>query len=244
MVRKAKLPPRNEWAERAEAAAADLHALAADIQGVADTLSRWRNPAVTKEVLEQHARRAKAIAAALTVEAWNPQPETTGLLLKAGKAVGKGAMVVLLTLGTGAGEQAGGDIYIAAKDRAVLVAGEARSKKPVRPASIRPESRVSPPRIDTVQRPQQILFDRFGPRLRAIRLGLGLSQREVAEPAGVSQQTLSRWEAGFTLPQPGAFRRTLRVLESLGVAPQIVGDLDGDWSHDNQTLMAYREADS
>lgn len=56
--------------------------------------------------------------------------------------------------------------------------------------------------------------------LRAARRRAGLSQRELAERAGVPQSTVARIEAGLTDPRVGTLRRLLRVCgEDLEVLP-------------------------
>jgi len=59
--------------------------------------------------------------------------------------------------------------------------------------------------------------DDVGPRLRSVRLARGLSQRELARRAGVTNATISLIEAGKTNPSVGALKRVLDGLPiSLG----------------------------
>jgi len=61
-------------------------------------------------------------------------------------------------------------------------------------------------------------------RLRRLRLGAGLTQVQLAERAGISPDTVVRWEAGRgTRPHPSALSKLARAL---GITP---GDLlEGD----------------
>jgi transcriptional regulator with XRE-family HTH domain len=57
----------------------------------------------------------------------------------------------------------------------------------------------------------------IGPRLRRLRTGLGLSQRELARRAGVSNATISMIEADRVSPSVSALRQVLSALD-VGVA--------------------------
>lgn len=58
-------------------------------------------------------------------------------------------------------------------------------------------------------------MDNLGPRLRKIRSHRGLSQRQLARLAGVSNATISLIENGRTDPSMGLMRR---ILEAMGVS--------------------------
>ncbi|RBP15456.1 XRE family transcriptional regulator [Roseiarcus fermentans] len=62
----------------------------------------------------------------------------------------------------------------------------------------------------------------IGPRLRRLRTGLGLSQRELARRAGVSNATISMIEADRVSPSVSALRQVLSALE-VGVADFFAG---------------------
>ncbi len=51
--------------------------------------------------------------------------------------------------------------------------------------------------------------------IRALRDGLGLTQRQLADALGVRQQTVSEWETGAYQPR-GASARMLRVVAERG----------------------------
>lgn len=55
----------------------------------------------------------------------------------------------------------------------------------------------------------------FGPRLRELRLEAGLTQKQLAEKAGVSQNGVSQWEDGSR--EPGWYA-VLALAEALGVS--------------------------
>ncbi len=57
----------------------------------------------------------------------------------------------------------------------------------------------------------------IGPRLRRLRIGRGLSQRELARRAGVSNATISMIEADRVSPSVSALRQVLSALD-VGVA--------------------------
>ena len=68
-------------------------------------------------------------------------------------------------------------------------------------------------------------------RLRKARVGLGLSQRELADAigGGVDAATISRWENGLRVPRTAAAERVGRVLRALEAAleratPAVAGD--------------------
>jgi transcriptional regulator with XRE-family HTH domain len=58
-------------------------------------------------------------------------------------------------------------------------------------------------------------MDKLGPRLKTLRQRRGLSQRKLAQIAGVSNATVSLIEHGRTDPSMGLLRK---ILESLGVS--------------------------
>jgi transcriptional regulator with XRE-family HTH domain len=54
-------------------------------------------------------------------------------------------------------------------------------------------------------------------KLRRLRLGVGLTQIQLAEQAGISPDTIVRWEAGKgTRPHPGSL---MKLSKALGVTP-------------------------
>ena len=61
---------------------------------------------------------------------------------------------------------------------------------------------------------QGIIFD-LGQRLRALRLARGLSQRELAKRAGVSNAIISLIEQNRSSPSVGSLKRYTRSLRSL-----------------------------
>jgi transcriptional regulator with XRE-family HTH domain len=62
------------------------------------------------------------------------------------------------------------------------------------------------------------ISDDLGPRLRAHRIGLHLSQREAADRLGISERTLQNWEAGTTFPWPKHRRALERFFRERSVA--------------------------
>jgi DNA-binding transcriptional regulator YiaG len=56
----------------------------------------------------------------------------------------------------------------------------------------------------------------FGARIRALRLGLSLSQAELAARVGVDWRRVSLWERDAALPHP---TRRRKLAEALGVTP-------------------------
>jgi transcriptional regulator with XRE-family HTH domain len=56
----------------------------------------------------------------------------------------------------------------------------------------------------------------FMKTLKRLRLAAGLSQEVLAERIGVTQTTVSAWEAGKYLPQPHQYPK---LAEAIGVAP-------------------------
>lgn len=177
-----------DLAARADAAATELRALADDITRAIDTLPKWAS-AGTRELLEQQARRALAISAALRVEARSPDEGVVGHLLNARTAVIVAAVAILSTTGVGAGEEAGADAWRAVRTRIEQVPGkegeEAEDTDPVVKPRVGGWNTAHP----------------FGFWLRRIRAEHGLTQREVAELLGVSQQAVASWETNKTAPR-------------------------------------------
>jgi DNA-binding transcriptional regulator YiaG len=58
--------------------------------------------------------------------------------------------------------------------------------------------------------------------VRALRVRLGLTQRELADAIGVRQQTVSEWETGMYRPR-GASVRMLRAVAERVVQPYDAG---------------------
>jgi len=67
--------------------------------------------------------------------------------------------------------------------------------------------------MPTVERAKD---DWFGRRLKEVRESSGLTQAQLAEFAGVSEQAVKNWESGRKFP---AFERIPRLARLLGVAP-------------------------
>lgn len=83
----------------------------------------------------------------------------------------------------------------------------------------------------------------FGPRLRALRLSVGLSQREL-ETDGVSYAYISRIEAGMRTPSLSAIvalAGRLRAHASETLAQ--LGDVDADSATDREYVAALRECE-
>lgn len=55
----------------------------------------------------------------------------------------------------------------------------------------------------------------IGDNINAIRMHRGLSQRELADMAGVSQTTVSAWECGSTIPRRSNIARIIEALPGL-----------------------------
>jgi transcriptional regulator with XRE-family HTH domain len=54
--------------------------------------------------------------------------------------------------------------------------------------------------------------------IRKYRLGLGLTQREVAEMVGIRPATVSEWERGVTCPSVALLLRLAKILDTLAEA--------------------------
>lgn len=65
---------------------------------------------------------------------------------------------------------------------------------------------------DARNTPDSALLDELGQRLAALRLARNLTQRELAEQAGVGVRTVQRLEAGAAATHLSAFLRICRVL--------------------------------
>jgi len=57
-------------------------------------------------------------------------------------------------------------------------------------------------------------LESFSKRLRRIRLNLGLNQHEVSQQTGISQATISRLEAGKTMP---SYQTLVQISATFGV---------------------------
>lgn len=62
----------------------------------------------------------------------------------------------------------------------------------------------------------------FGPRLKEVRVSMGLRQADIAEPLGVARFAVSNWECGDTCPTLATFRS---LCENLGVSADYLLDL-------------------
>lgn len=125
MVKRSAGSNQSALVKSVNAAVTDLQALADGIDRAIETLP-WRTSDGSIEVLRLHARRARAIATALAIESRDPDPEMTGILFKAKRAVGRGALAGLTLVGgvgVGAREQAGADAWNAVWSRAEQVIG-------------------------------------------------------------------------------------------------------------------------
>ena len=63
--------------------------------------------------------------------------------------------------------------------------------------------------------------ERFGSRLKELRMEKGLSQRQLAERMTVSNATIANWEVGKRLPD---LTMLARLAECLGVEPSLLLD--------------------
>ena len=69
----------------------------------------------------------------------------------------------------------------------------------------------------------------FGELLRSRREAQGLEQAELARLLGVTQQTVSKWETGVTVPRPARVSTLARALElDAGLLHSAAADEDGD----------------
>lgn len=69
----------------------------------------------------------------------------------------------------------------------------------------------------------------FGELLRSRREAQGLEQAELARMLGVTQQTVSKWETGVTVPRPARVSTLARVLElDAGLLHSAAADEDDD----------------
>lgn len=91
------------------------------------------------------------------------------------------------------------------------------SLKPIGILCWKPEGSSTTPSVGlpwgTVERAKE---DWFGRRLKEVREGSGLTQAQLAEFAGVSEQAVKNWESGRKFP---AFERIPRLARLLGVPP-------------------------
>jgi hypothetical protein len=166
---------------RIEAAANDLQALAHDITRAVDVLPA-NTAAATRELLQQHARRALAIAAALVVEQRDPDPGVSSLLLRARRSVGVAVVLALGTVGVGALEQAGGDAWEALASRASEIA--------------RPADQVR--RLTEGER--RAVRVELGQQLRRYRTSNSETLKGLAAEVGSSQTALGELERSGHLP--------------------------------------------
>jgi DNA-binding transcriptional regulator YiaG len=163
--------------EQIERAAKDLHDLANDITAAIDTLPKSASRG-TRAMLEQHARRAKAIAGALIVEVAEPDPQVVGLLLKARGAVAVAVIMALGAVGGGVAEAIGEDGWTILKDKAEQIVADPDASS---------EDRQLPPG--------------FGSLLRRLRTEHNYSQFDLADHSKVTQSQVSQWERGAALPE-------------------------------------------
>jgi hypothetical protein len=166
-----------ELAAIAHRAADDLNALAGDITKAIDALPLGADQAL-RELMYQHARRAKAISAALRVEAADPDSRMVGLLLAVGKALAAMVMAALLAF-SGA---AGNDAWQAVHHRADGIAGP----------SVESYEDMGP-----VERREAL-----GAYIRELRTARGASMRTLAKALEKAPSTIRRWEMGEGAPGP------------------------------------------
>lgn len=186
----------------AERAARDLHALAADITLALDTLPRFTSSA-TRELMEQHARRAKAIAAALQNEVRQPEAETARLLLRSKRAVGAAVMVTIAGLGAGVAEAAGDDVWNAVKAQAAEVLNsEVHSNEDEAEMQAAREKFAHWGKATSSGSGEYPLSDiRFAESpLKNARLQAGLYPAAFAEKLGIDEDLLRAIEAGVVHP--------------------------------------------
>ena len=72
--------------------------------------------------------------------------------------------------------------------------------------------------MDTNEYPSEP-FEGLAERIRAYRLGQSMTQRELADQLGVTQQSIARWEQGSP-PRRYMLRAIQSLLEEAGVANQ------------------------
>lgn len=171
-------------------AAADLQDLAHAITRTVDTLPRNTSRG-TVGLLEQQARRALAIAAALRVEEQRPDEAVVRALLAAKKALTVVVIAVLATVAVGFGEAVGSDAYHSLKNFVETRLQEDTHEK-----------------RDADSGNKQLSVGR---RLRALRMKAGLSQFEWAFRAGISPSALSRYENDRSRHNPDVLYRLLNV---------------------------------
>lgn len=83
----------------------------------------------------------------------------------------------------------------------------------------------------------------FGELLRSRREAQGLEQAELARLLGVTQQTVSKWETGVTVPRPGRVGALARALE-LDAGLLHAAAADGDGGGDSVSWDGLRRDDA
>lgn len=184
---------KRELAARADVAATELQALAHDITAVIETLPKSAS-AATKELLEQQARRALAIAAALRVEAASPDRLMVDLLMQARGVLAVLVVAALSTVTVGALEQAGADAWDAARAGARHLAGDEDLEDV---ADLHPDAALS-----------------YREMLRDFREERGLTRAQLSKYLHVSAEKLKEWENGVG-PLPSNFFELLDRLKQL-----------------------------
>lgn len=200
----------------AERAADELHQLAHDITRVIDTLPA-NTSSGTRQLLEQHGRRAQAIAAALTVETASPNPGITQALLRVGRRVGIAVLAVSTVVAVGAGEQAGGDAWEVLKARAEhLVSSTPSPRRGAAPGA----GRV-PEVIEDLRRLHE------------------MSKAEMARRLGVSSRQVGRWEEGEARPNMQHMERIFDVFGDDAMTDVMEASFaEIEWENEEEGLAA------
>ena len=156
-------------------------------------------------MLEQHARRALAIAAALQVENRDPDRGLVRLLLQAKVVVAAGAIAAVATVTTGALEEVGKEILKEVVDTATDML-QSREEESYDHGKGTDSERLTthPSSMDP------------GELLRQHRTNQRITQRHLADVIGVSPSAISNWESGKARPQA---RMIPRLADALDLDP-------------------------
>jgi transcriptional regulator with XRE-family HTH domain len=80
--------------------------------------------------------------------------------------------------------------------------------------------------------------------IAADRHRLNLSQEELAKRIGVSQQAVSSWEEGSTVPRSSRLRALVDAFGDQSLTAQVVAGMVGGRSIPSKTTMNYRHFDA
>jgi DNA-binding transcriptional regulator YiaG len=69
---------------------------------------------------------------------------------------------------------------------------------------------------EAATKPQSTSLEWTGEQIRALRLHMGLTQREMADELAVRQQTISEWETGVHQPHRSSQRTLVLIAERAG----------------------------